>query len=222
MTYESVRQWCLTFGQPSANELRRRRLHCGDTWHLGRGWYSRFEGKSTPSGEPWIRMATCWICGSQSRRNTHAAKRLFRKLLKGLQDVPRVILTAKLKSYGAATREILPDGEHRQHTGLNHRAEHSHHPTRLREKKMRRFPSARQAQRFLSADRASLLAISNPEGIVAVPGKTVPFSRPDSRPAMKEPRHKLRQSAALSIPLLLLFFFPSSFFLTSSFILSIR
>ena len=75
----------------------------------------------------------------QSRRNTHAAKRFFRKLLKGLQYVPRVIITDKLKSYGAAKREILPGVEHRQHKGLNNRAENSHQPTRLREKKMRRF-----------------------------------------------------------------------------------
>src|SRR5690349_6775953 len=75
----------------------------------------------------------------QSRRNTHAAKRFFRKLLKGLQYAPRVIITDKLKSYGAAKREILPGVEHRQHKGLNNRAERSHQLTRLRERMMRRF-----------------------------------------------------------------------------------
>jgi putative transposase len=64
------------------------------------------------------------------------------------------MITDKLKSYGAAKREILPGVEHRQHKELNNRAEHSHQPTRLREKKMRRFKSAKHAQRFLSADRA--------------------------------------------------------------------
>ncbi len=87
----------------------------------------------------------------QRRRNKKAAKRLFRKLLKGLHYVPRVIITDKLRSYGAAKREILPDVEHRQHKGLNNRAENSHQPTRLREKKMRKFKSAGHAQRFLSA-----------------------------------------------------------------------
>ena len=87
----------------------------------------------------------------QSRRHKKAAKRFFRKLLKGLEYVPRVIITDKLKSYGAAKREILPGVEHRQHKGLNNRAENSHQPTRLREKKMRRFKSAGHAQRFLSA-----------------------------------------------------------------------
>ena len=71
--------------------------------------------KPISCGERWIRMATCWICGLQSRRNKKAAKRFFRKLLKGIQYVPRVIITDKLKSYGAAKREILPGVEHRQH-----------------------------------------------------------------------------------------------------------
>jgi putative transposase len=64
----------------------------------------------------------------QSRRNKKAAKRFFRKLRVRLQYVPRVIITDKLKSYGAAKREILPGVEHRQHKGLNNRAENSHKP----------------------------------------------------------------------------------------------
>ena len=87
----------------------------------------------------------------QSRRNTKAAKRFFKKLLMGLRYVPRVIVTDKLKSYGAAKREILPGVEHRQSRYLNNRAEVSHQPTRRRERQMQRFKSARQAQRFLSA-----------------------------------------------------------------------
>src|SRR5260370_14449924 len=77
--------------------------------------FSPSMARGTICGEQWIKTATCWICGSQSRRNTHAAKRFFRKHLKGLQYVPRVIITDKLKSYGAAKREILPGVEHRQH-----------------------------------------------------------------------------------------------------------
>ena len=87
----------------------------------------------------------------QPRRDHKAAKRFLRKLLKGLCDVPRVIVTDKLKSYGAAKREILPGVEHRQHKGLNNRAELSHQPTRQKERQMRRFKSAKHAQRFLSA-----------------------------------------------------------------------
>jgi len=65
--------------------------------------------------------------------------------------MPRVIVTDKLKSYGAAKHEILPGVEHRQHRYLNNRAENSHQPTRQRERRMQRFKSPGHAQRFLSA-----------------------------------------------------------------------
>jgi putative transposase len=86
-----------------------------------------------------------------SRRNSKAAKKFFRKLLKGLQYVPRVIITEKLKSYGAAKREILPGVEHRQSRSLNNRCENSHRPTRQREYRMQGCTSPGHAQRFLSA-----------------------------------------------------------------------
>src|SRR4051794_36437173 len=87
----------------------------------------------------------------QSRRGKRAAKRLLRKLLKRQCRAPRVMITDKLASYGAAKKEITPGIEHRQHKGLNNRAENSHQPTRRRERHMKRFKSARQAQRLLSA-----------------------------------------------------------------------
>jgi putative transposase len=87
----------------------------------------------------------------QRRRDKYAAKTFFRKLLKGCQYVPRVIITDKLKSYGAAKRELLPSVEHRQHRYLNNRAENSHQPTRQRERRMQGFKSAGHAQRFLAA-----------------------------------------------------------------------
>ena len=86
----------------------------------------------------------------QKRRNTKAAKRLMKKLLKKQGFAPRVVVTDKLKSYGAAFREMGLDVEHRQHKGLNNRAEQSHQWTRLRERKMRGFQSQSQAQRFLA------------------------------------------------------------------------
>ena len=66
----------------------------------------------------------------QNRRNTKAARRFFRKLLKGLQYAPRMIVTDKLKSYAAAKRTTLPHVEHRQSKYLNNRAEVSHQLTR--------------------------------------------------------------------------------------------
>ena len=87
----------------------------------------------------------------QSRRNKKAAKKFFRKLLKGLRYAPRVVITDQLKSYGAAQREILPGVEHRQSRYLNNRCENSHRPTRQRERRMQGFKSLGHAQRFLSA-----------------------------------------------------------------------
>jgi putative transposase len=87
----------------------------------------------------------------QRRRNKQAAKKFLRKLLKGLQYVPRGIITDKWKSYGAAKRELLPGVEHRHSRYLNNRCEHSHRPTRQREYRMQGFQSAGHAQRFLSA-----------------------------------------------------------------------
>ena len=86
----------------------------------------------------------------QSRRNATAAKRLLRKLLKKQGAAPRVMITDKLASYAAAKKAVMPSVEHRQHKGLNNRAENSHQPTRRRERIMKRFKSAGQAQRFLS------------------------------------------------------------------------
>jgi putative transposase len=87
----------------------------------------------------------------QSRRNKKAAKKFFRKLLKGLRYVRRAIITDKLKSYSAAKAEVMPSVEHIQQRYQNNRAENSHQSTRLRERVLRRFKSARHAQRFLAA-----------------------------------------------------------------------
>lgn len=86
----------------------------------------------------------------QSRRDRHAARRLVRKLMKKHGRVPHVLVTDKLRSYAAANRDLGLDLDHRQHKGLNNRAENSYQPTRVREKIMRRFKSARHLQRFAS------------------------------------------------------------------------
>jgi putative transposase len=80
-----------------------------------------------------------------------ATQECFRRLLKGLTYMPRVLITDKLQSYGAATRESLPVGEYRQHRSLNNRAENAHQPPRQRERRMQGFKGPEHAQRFLSA-----------------------------------------------------------------------
>src|SRR5260370_15625127 len=150
VTYETIRQWTLKFGQMYANELKRRRGKMGDTWHLDEV-YLKINGKTHYLWRAVDQDGNVLDILVQSRRNKKAAKKFFRKLLKELQYVPRVIITDKLASYAAAKREIIASVEHRHHKGLNNRAERIDQPTRQRERTMRRFKSPGHAQRFLSA-----------------------------------------------------------------------
>jgi putative transposase len=150
VTYEASRQWCLTFGQDYANQLRRRWPRPGDKWPLDERFLTingqrHYLWRAVDQDDNILDILV------QSRRNKKAAKKFFRKLLKGVMDVPRVVITDQLKSYGAATREILPGVEHRQRRYLNTRCENSHRPTRQRERRMQGLKSAGHAQRFLSA-----------------------------------------------------------------------
>ena len=149
VSYESIRDWSLRFGRLFANALKRRRPRPGDKWFIDEV-FLRIGGKQHYLWRAVDQDGHVLDILVQSRRNAKAAKRFFRKLLKGLQYAPRVIVTDKLKSYTAAKREILPHTEHRQSRYLNNRAEVSHQSTRRRERQMQRFKSARHAQRFLS------------------------------------------------------------------------
>jgi putative transposase len=150
VTDETVRPWCLKFGQEFANKLRRRAPRRGDKWHLDEV-YLRINGHRYYLWRAVDQDGHVLNVRVQSRRNKRAAQRFFRKLLKGLGYVPRVIITDPLKSDGAARKELIPGVEHRPHQGLNNRAERSHPPTRQQERQMRRFKSPGHAQRFLSA-----------------------------------------------------------------------
>jgi putative transposase len=150
VSYEAIRQWCLKFGQDYANRLRRRRPRSGDKWHLDEVFLT-INGQRHDLWRAVDEDDNVLDILVQSRRNKKAAKKFFRKLLKGLRYVPRVVITDKLKSYGAAKREILPGVEHRQSRSLNNRCENSHRPTRQRERRMQGFKFHGHAQRFLSA-----------------------------------------------------------------------
>jgi putative transposase len=93
----------------------------------------------------------------------------MRNLLKSAVTPPRIMITDKLRSYGGARGKMGFCVEHRQHKGLNNRAETSHQPTRRRERIMRRFKSPRQAQRFLSVHDqvANLFHVPYPEKATA-------------------------------------------------------
>ena len=151
VSYETVRRWVLKFGPLFARELRRRRPRPTPRWHLdemaviigGRQfWLWR---ALDDEGEVLDLLV-------QRRRDKAAAVKLMRKLLKKQGFAPAVLVTDKLRSYGAAKAEIGLSARHEQRT--NNRAENSHQPTRRRERKMQRFKSLGSAQRFLSIHAA--------------------------------------------------------------------
>ena len=91
---------------------------------------------------------------TQRRRDSRAALRLMRKLLKRQGFAPKLLVTDKLRSYAAAFRRLRLTCRHEQGLRKNNRAENSHQAVRRRERKLQRFKSARSAQRFLSMHAA--------------------------------------------------------------------
>src|ERR671916_2584240 len=103
-SHETVRQWARKFGQAFANRIRRRLPRPGDKWHLDEAvikiagvthWLWRAVGQAGMVLDVLV----------QSRRDKRTAKRLLRKLLRRQCRTPRVMVTDKLGSYGAAKRE---------------------------------------------------------------------------------------------------------------------
>jgi putative transposase len=150
LTYETIRRWCRKFGQTYANSLRRRRPRPGDIWHCDEV-FLKINGETYYLWRAVDQEGNVLDILVQRHRNARAARKFFRKLLKGLRYVPRLIVTDKLRSYGAALREVLPGVPHCQSKYLNNRAENSHQPTRERERAMKHFKSPGQAQRCLAA-----------------------------------------------------------------------
>ncbi|MFD7607805.1 IS6 family transposase [Streptomyces mirabilis] len=150
VSYETVRRWCVKFGQGYAGALRRRWPRPGDKWYLDEV-FIKINGELKYLWRAVDQDGNVLDILVQNRRNKAAARRFFRRLMKRARAVPRVIVTDRLRSYGAAHREVMPSVEHRSHKGLNNRAENSHQPTRQREQAMKGFRSVGAAQRFLSA-----------------------------------------------------------------------
>jgi putative transposase len=135
VSYETVRRWALKFGPVYARRLKRKTPSRRDIWHLD-------EVVVTISGQKhWLWRAVDqdgYVLDEivQTRRNTNAAKRLLRRLLKKQGCPPR--------------RQIVPTVEPRSHKGLNNRAENSHLPLRQRERAMQGFRSPGGLQRFVN------------------------------------------------------------------------
>ena len=149
VSYETIRQWSRKFGAEYARKLKRREGRLGDTWHLDE-LFVTIQGERQYLWRAVDQDGDVIDILVQPRRNRRAAERFFRKLLKGQGSEPRRLVTDKLRSYSAAHRTIMPSVVHDTARYANNRAEVSHQPTRQRERQMRRFKSAAQAQRFLS------------------------------------------------------------------------
>jgi len=149
VSYEAIRQWCWKFGADYVRGLKKKQGRLGDTWYLDElfvrsNCQQQYLWRAVDQDGDVIDILL------QSRRDQRAAERFLRRLLRGQGQQPFRIITDKLKSYSAASRTILPGVTHDTQQYANNRAEISHLPTRMRERQMRRFKSARQAQYFLS------------------------------------------------------------------------
>ena len=153
VSYEAVRLWCIKFGAKYARRLRRKHRGFGDTFFIDEV-FVRINGKQHYLWRAVDQDGEVVDVFLQAKRDGAAANRFFKRLLRNHGDAPRKIVTDKLRSYGVAHRELIPEAIHVTERYANNRAEQSHEPTRVRERGMRRFKSVRQAQRFLGAHAA--------------------------------------------------------------------
>lgn len=149
MSYETIRRWGRKFGPAYVKRLRRKKPSRKDIWHLDEvlisiGGRKHWLWRAVDQDDYGLDEIV------QSRRDTNAAKRLLVRLLKKQGLMPKRVVTDKLRSYGAAKRDLIPTVEHRSHKGLNNRAENSHVPLRKRERMMQGFRSVGGLQRFIS------------------------------------------------------------------------
>jgi putative transposase len=149
VSYETIRAWCRKFGPSYARNLKRRQGCLGDSWHLDEV-FIRTNGQQHYLWRAVDQDGEVIDILVQPRRDQRAAERFFRRLLRSQGRKPFRIITDKLRSYSAAIRTILGEVAHNTQRYANNRAEVSHQSTRQRERYMRRFKSAGQAQRFLS------------------------------------------------------------------------
>jgi putative transposase len=153
VSYETVRRWVLKFGPMIARKLRQRRTRPSDRWHLDE-MVIRIAGKRMYLWRAVDHEGEVLDMLVQRRRDTQAALRLLRKLLRKQGFTPKSLTTDKLGSYGAAFRHLGLSCPHDQGLRKNNRAENSHQVVRRRERKMQRFKSAGSAQRFLTVHAA--------------------------------------------------------------------
>src|ERR687889_2354548 len=167
VTYESIRRWVLTFGPAIARRLRAKRSKTHGRWHLAE-MAVRIGGKQMYLWRAVDAEGEVLDVLLQAKRDTKAARKLMRKLLKKHGMVPDEWVTDKNPAYGAALRALkLNRALHTRRKRANNRAESSHLPVRRRERKLQGFKSARSAQRFLSLHAATYNVFTVPRHLVS-------------------------------------------------------
>ncbi|WP_138473164.1 IS6 family transposase [Poseidonocella sp. HB161398] len=159
--YETIRRWTIKFGPQIARNLRRRQGLPGDVWHLDEVAV-KVAGRSFWLWRAVDQHGVVLDEILQAKRDKVAAKRLLVALLKRTGVVLKRIVTDKLRSYGAAKREVAPGLGHWSHKGLDNRADNSHLPFRTRERTMQGYRSPGALLRFVSLHSAIRNSFSVP------------------------------------------------------------
>lgn len=150
---EAIRLWCIKFGAIYTRRLKRKHRGYGDTFYIDEV-FVKINGIQHYLWRAVDQDGEVVNVFLQARRDGATAKRFFKRLLRSNGGEPRKIVTDKLRSYGVAHRELIPEAIHSTELYENNRVEQSHEATRARERGMRKFKSIRQAQRFLDAHAA--------------------------------------------------------------------
>jgi transposase-like protein len=167
VSYESIRRWVLTFGPQIARRLQARRSKPHGRWHLDE-MAVRIGGKLMYLWRAVDAEGEVLDVLLQAKRDTKAARKLMRKLLKKQGMVPDEWVTDKNPAYGAALRALKLTGvPHTRRKRANNRAESSHVPVRRRERKLQGFKSPRSAQRFLSMHATTYNTFTVPRHLVS-------------------------------------------------------
>jgi putative transposase len=147
---ETTRLWCIKFGARYAQRLERKHQGYGDTFYIDEV-FVKINGKQHDLWRAVDQDGELADVYMQTKRGGAAAKRFFERLIQSHKGEPRKIVTDRLRSHGAAHREVIPEAIHDTSQCANNRAAQSHELTRERERGMRKFKSVAQAQRFLGA-----------------------------------------------------------------------
>ena len=133
VTHESIRLWCNKFGSKYAARLRKRHQGYGDTFFIDEV-FIKIQGKQHYLWRAVDQDGEVVDVFLQKKRDGKAAKRFLERILKKHKGEPRIIVTDKLRSYGVAHRDLIPESIHDTSKYANNRAELSHQPTGVRER----------------------------------------------------------------------------------------